>query len=134
MRSQWITFSGLACVINMAAQTAAISGTVSDLTGAAGSYSFPQLPTGEYELRAAKPGFQTAVHPSITLTAGANSMADFTLPVALDWSARFISSFADKVGTLFIGFILASLGVFSSKIVESIKFALNRADLRTKYY
>jgi hypothetical protein len=47
---------------------------------------------------------------------------------------HFFHSFADQAGNWFIGVVLALLGVFSGRLAESIKFALNRADLRTKYY
>jgi hypothetical protein len=51
-----------------------------------------------------------------------------------EWPAHLLLSLADQAGTWFVGFVLALLGLFSSRIVESVKFALNRADLRTKYY
>ncbi len=50
------------------------------------------------------------------------------------WLGHFLNSLADQAGTWFVGIILALLGVFSGRLVENIKFALNRADLRTKYY
>jgi hypothetical protein len=51
-----------------------------------------------------------------------------------EWLSHFSSSLADQAGTWFVGLILAVLGVFSGRLVETIKFALNRADLRAKYY
>jgi hypothetical protein len=51
-----------------------------------------------------------------------------------EWTAHLLRSFADQAGTWFIGVVLALLGVFSGRLVESIKFALNRADLRAKYF
>lgn len=51
-----------------------------------------------------------------------------------EWLTHLSNSFADQAGAWFIGTILALLGVFSGRLVETIKFALNRADLRTKYY
>jgi hypothetical protein len=51
-----------------------------------------------------------------------------------DWLAHFLRSFADQAGTWFLGIVFALLGVFSGRLVETIKFALNRADLRSKYY
>lgn len=50
------------------------------------------------------------------------------------WLAHFLNSFADQAGTWFVGAVLALLGLFSSRLLEKIKFALNRADLRVKYY
>jgi hypothetical protein len=50
------------------------------------------------------------------------------------WLAHFLNSFADQAATWFVGAVLALLGLFSSRILEKVKFALNRADLRVKYY
>jgi hypothetical protein len=85
--------------------TATISGTVTDSSGAAvsgaqvdvknsgtgvlhstttdaqGRYSVPELPIGDYEVQAVAPGFQNVVHTGITLTVGAQSVVDFSLPV-----------------------------------------------------
>ena len=52
----------------------------------------------------------------------------------MDWTTHLLHSFADQTATWFVGVVLALLGVFSGKLVETVKFALNRADLRTKYY
>lgn len=86
-------------------ETATISGTVTDSSGAAlpgatiqaknvgtdatqstvadalGRYRIPDLPIGNYELQATTSGFQTVVHKGITLTVGANLVVDFALPV-----------------------------------------------------
>jgi hypothetical protein len=52
-----------------------------------------------------------------------------------DWLAHFSGSLADQVGTWFAGsVVLAVLGAFSGRLVEKVKFALNRADARIKYY
>jgi len=85
--------------------TATISGTVTDSSGAAvsgakvgvknagtditqttstdaqGRYSVPELPVGDYQVQAAASGFQNVVHTGITLTVGAQSVVDFSLPV-----------------------------------------------------
>src|ERR1700691_3663788 len=85
--------------------TATISGTVTDASGAAvsgakvdvkntgtaitqntstdaqGRYSVPELPVGDYQVQAAAAGFQNVVHTGITLTVGAQSVVDFSLPV-----------------------------------------------------
>jgi hypothetical protein len=47
---------------------------------------------------------------------------------------HLLVSLADQAGTWFVGVVLALLGIFSGRLVETAKFALNRADLRTKYY
>jgi hypothetical protein len=86
-------------------QNATISGTVVDSSGAVmaeaavqvknigtgstqstttddqGRYRVPDLVIGEYEVQAAKSGFQTVVHKGITLTVGSQPVADFSLPV-----------------------------------------------------
>jgi hypothetical protein len=54
--------------------------------------------------------------------------------MAADWTNHLLHSLAEQAGTWFVGVVLALLGIFSGKLVETIKFALNRADLRTKYY
>jgi hypothetical protein len=51
-----------------------------------------------------------------------------------DFLKHLAHSFVDQAGAWFVGVILALFGVFSGKLVETIKSALNRADLRTKYY
>lgn len=47
---------------------------------------------------------------------------------------QLVRSLTDQTATWFVGVVIACLGAFSSRIVESIKFALNKADLRAKYY
>ncbi|HSR05605.1 MAG TPA: TonB-dependent receptor [Bryobacteraceae bacterium] len=85
--------------------TAAISGTVTDTSGAAmadaqvqakntgtditsttttdsqGRFRFPDLLIGNYDLTAVKAGFQTVTRRGITLTVGSQPVADFQLPV-----------------------------------------------------
>ncbi len=85
--------------------TAAIQGTVTDMSGAAipeasvqvrnvgtgtsqstvsdaqGRFNVPDLVVGGYEVQASKAGFATLVHKGITLTVGAQSVVDFALPV-----------------------------------------------------
>ncbi len=85
--------------------TAAISGTITDTSGAAmadaqvqarntgtditsstttdsqGRFRFPDLLIGNYDLIAQKMGFQTVTRRGITLTVGSQPVADFQLPV-----------------------------------------------------
>ena len=85
--------------------TAAISGTITDTSGAAmadahvqaknigtditsttntdaqGRYRFPDLLIGNYDLTAVKAGFQTVTRRGITLTVGSQPVVDFQLPV-----------------------------------------------------
>lgn len=98
---------GLISVPRLAGQgaTATILGTVTDSSGAAipdasvqvenvgtgaaqstasdaeGRYRVADLPVGNYQVQASKMGFSTAVHMGITLTVGAQSVVDFSLPV-----------------------------------------------------
>lgn len=123
MRSLWIAVCGVAVSVGLEAQTAAISGTVSDTSGAAvpgatievknagtsviqsllsdaaGRYSVPELPIGNYEVRATKPGFQTVVHSGITLTVGATSIVDFTLPLGQAQQTVLVESEVSQVET-----------------------------------
>ncbi len=97
----------VAGVTRVAAQveTATISGTATDSSGAAlvganvearnvatniaqstvsdsqGRYRIPNLPVGDYEVRASMSGFQTVIHKAITLTVGAHLVVDLSLPV-----------------------------------------------------
>src|SRR6266581_227268 len=85
--------------------TAAISGTVTDPTGAAvpgasitvknigtafsravisddqGRYVAPELPIGEYEVQGSLAGFQTVVRRGIVLTVGSRPVVDLQLPI-----------------------------------------------------
>src|SRR6266849_9032915 len=85
--------------------SAAISGTVTDSSGAAmaeavvqakntgtditatttsdaqGRFRFPDLAIGNYDLTTSKMGFQTVARRGITLTVGSQPVADFQLPV-----------------------------------------------------
>ena len=65
------------------------------------------------------------------LPTGCYLLKCYTVP---NWLNQVSSSFASQASTWFVGFLLAVLGVFSGRIVETIKFSLNRADLRAKYY
>jgi hypothetical protein len=95
----------LAARLDARAQNAAISGTVTDPTGAVlagaavqarnvgtgisqsamsdeqGRFRMPDLQIGEYEMQASRSGFQTLVHKGITLNVGSQLVVDFTLPV-----------------------------------------------------
>jgi outer membrane receptor protein involved in Fe transport len=46
-----------------------------------GSYRFPALPVGRYEVRAEAPGFRKAVRSGLTLTVGQEAVINFTLEV-----------------------------------------------------
>jgi hypothetical protein len=92
-------------VLRAQTQTATISGTATDPTGAAlvsaniqatnidtnvprstvtdtqGRYSISDLPVGNYTVQASLSGFQTVVHAGITLSVGAAVVVNFSLPV-----------------------------------------------------
>ncbi len=87
------------------AQTATISGTATDASGAAmvgakieatntetnasqstvsdaqGRYTIPDLPVGTYSVQASQSGFQTVVHTGVTLSVGGAVVVDFSMPV-----------------------------------------------------
>jgi Carboxypeptidase regulatory-like domain len=87
------------------AQTATISGTATDASGAAlvgasvkatnsetnisqstttdqqGRYTIAQLAVGIYDIQATQSGFQTVIHKGVTLSVGASVVVDFSLPV-----------------------------------------------------
>lgn len=58
----------------------------------------------------------------------ANENADMTLLQGL------MTSLKTQTTTWLVAFVIGLLGLFSAQITESIKFALNRADLRTKQH
>jgi Carboxypeptidase regulatory-like domain/TonB dependent receptor len=86
-------------------QTATVSGTATDSSGAAlagarvearnlatnssqstatdssGRYTMAELSIGTYDIQATLSGFQTVVHQGVSLTIGANLVVDFSLPV-----------------------------------------------------
>jgi len=53
---------------------------------------------------------------------------------AAAWWQSFIDSIKSQTATWLVGFLIARLTLFSTKITENIKLALNRADLVSKYY
>src|SRR2546426_2040409 len=58
--------------------TGAIQLAISD---AQGRYRIPVLPVGDYEVRTELSGFQTVVHTGIRLSAGADVVVDFKMPI-----------------------------------------------------
>src|SRR5262245_7882679 len=58
--------------------TGALQPTVSDDQG---RYRIPALPVGDYEVTTELQGFQSVVHTGIRLSAGADVVVDFKLPV-----------------------------------------------------
>lgn len=87
------------------AQTATVSGTATDASGAAmvgakiqatnadtnvsrstvsdaqGRYTLSDLPVGTYNVQASQSGFRTVVHTGVTLSVGGTVVVDFSIPV-----------------------------------------------------
>ncbi len=114
---------GCVSVTRLSAQvsTATILGTVTDSSGAAipeaaiqvknvgtgitqatasdaqGRYTVPDLGIGDYEVQALKTGFSTVVRKGITLTIGAQSVVDFSLPVGQQTQTVTVEGAASQV-------------------------------------
>jgi hypothetical protein len=67
---------------------------------AQGRYNFLNLSVGNYEATASAAGFQTVVQRGITLTVGAQSVVDFSLPVGQSQQAVTVESQVSQVDTL----------------------------------
>jgi hypothetical protein len=50
------------------------------------------------------------------------------------WLQGLVLSLKTQTATWLVAFLIGILALFSGRITESVKFALNRADLRTKQY
>jgi hypothetical protein len=50
------------------------------------------------------------------------------------WFEGLATSLKTQTATWLVAFVIGLLGLFSGRVTESVKFALNRADLRTKQY
>src|SRR5262245_9831852 len=64
-----------------------------------GSYRFPALPVGSYEVRAEAPGFQAAVRTGLTLAVGQDAVVNFTLEVGAVTETVEVSEEAPLVNT-----------------------------------
>jgi hypothetical protein len=65
---------------------------------------------------------------------GIECTAEKEARVADGWIESIKTSLTTQTATWLVGLAVALLGLFSSRITESVKFALNRADLRTGQY
>ena len=105
------------------AGTAAISGRVTDASGAAvpaatvtiknaattatqtvntdeqGRYAIPDLPIGPYDVTASKSGFQSAVRTGLTITVGSSPVVDFQLMVGQATESVSVSAEVSQVQT-----------------------------------
>ncbi len=112
-------------VIRLSGQgaTATILGTVTDTSGAAipdaavevrntgtgisessvsdaqGRFRIPDLGVGDYQVQVTKTGFSTVVHQGITLTVGAQSVVDFSLPIGQQQQTVTVVGQATQVET-----------------------------------
>jgi hypothetical protein len=66
------------------------------------------------------------------MSAGGAAKDDKSTPSSRPIS--FVDSFRSQTATWLVAFLIGILTIFSSKLSENIKFAVNKADLRTKYY
>jgi hypothetical protein len=113
----------LICQPSAQSATATILGTVTDASGAAirnatvqvknvgtgitqatasdaqGRFSAPDLGVGDYEAQASKMGFSTVLRKGITLTVGAQSVVDFSLPVGQQTQTVTVEGQASQVET-----------------------------------
>jgi hypothetical protein len=55
-------------------------------------------------------------------------------PTNVGWGASFVISLKAQMATWAVGVVISCLAVFSSYFTENIRIALNRADLRSKFY
>lgn len=113
--------------------TATVSGTVTDMTGAAvpevsvqlknaqtgavetvtsdtqGRYRAPELAVGDYDVQAAKMGFSTVVHKGVALTVGGQVVVDFALPVGQQQQTVTVEGQVSQVETT-----NAAIGAYTS--------------------
>jgi len=68
-------------------------------TNAQARYTVPDLRVGDYEVQASKMGFQTTVRRGITLSVGAQSVVDFSLPVGQQQQVVTVEAQASQVET-----------------------------------
>ncbi len=122
----WMVVLLLSAMVNVrlhAQATASIAGTVTDTSGAViadatvqvrnvgtgitqtalsdnqGRYRLPDLQIGDYEVQAAKTGFQTVVRPGVTLTVGSQPVVDLSLPVGQAQQTVTVESEVSQVQT-----------------------------------
>ena len=112
-----------AAVLSAQSDTATISGTVTDASGAAvvgakievknvgtgiaqartsdnqGRYRVPELIVGNYEVQATQTGFQTVIHKGITVTVGGEAIIDFALPIGQAQQTVTVEAQASQVDT-----------------------------------
>lgn len=96
-----VTDSSGAAITDAAVQvrnvgTGITQGTVSDDQG---RYRVPDLQIGDYEVQAAKTGFQTVVRRGVTLTVGSQPVVDFALPVGQAQQTVTVESEVSQVET-----------------------------------
>jgi hypothetical protein len=73
--------------------------TRTTVAGEVGTYTFPALPVGTYDLEASVGGFKTAVRKGISVTVGASVPVDFTLAVGAAAEEVVVSAEAPQINT-----------------------------------
>jgi len=76
--------------------TGAVQVTTSDSQG---RYTIPALPVGDYEVQTELQGFQTVIRAGIRLSAGADVVVDFDLPIGQVTEALTVTAAASLVNT-----------------------------------
>ena len=76
--------------------TGAVQVTTSDSEG---RYTIPALPVGDYEVQTELQGFQTVIRTGIRLSAGADVVVDFDLPIGQVTEALTVTAAAPLVNT-----------------------------------
>jgi hypothetical protein len=69
-------------------------------TDAQGRYTIADLPVGSYEAQASAQGFQTEIRRGITLTVGAQTVVDFSLPVGQAQQTVTVDAQVSQVDTV----------------------------------
>ncbi len=80
-------------------KNAGTGATQSITSDAAGRFFVPDLPVGSYDVQATQSGFSTVIHAGITLTVGAQTVVDFSLPVGQQQQTITVEGEASQVQT-----------------------------------
>ena len=96
-----VTDSSGAAIVSATVQARNVGTNVaqSTISDAAGRYTIHDLPVGNYEVQASMTGFQTVIHKDITLTVGAHLVVDFSLPVGQVTQTVSVESEVSRVET-----------------------------------
>ncbi len=84
---------------NVQVRNTGTGATQATTTDAQGRYRVPDLVIGEYDVQAAKDGFQTVVRRGVTLTVGANPVVDMNLPIGQSQQTITVEAAVSQVET-----------------------------------